>query len=121
MAARGADVTIVTPFPSVGPNIGFTHIRGHLERLHAGGVTMHTSSVVTGYEDEQVTGRHVYSREALAIPADLVVVGGMKQPRLELRREAERLGIDIHVAGDAVAARTALHAFREGDNVGRAV
>ena len=121
MADRGASVTMITPFPSIGPNIGFTHIRGHLERLHGAGVTMLTSSVVTGYEDGAVVGRHVYSREALRIPADLVVVGGLKLPRLELRELAERMGIEVHVAGDAVASRTALHAFREGDNVGRAI
>jgi NADPH-dependent 2,4-dienoyl-CoA reductase/sulfur reductase-like enzyme len=121
MAARGAEVTMVTPFPSIGPNIGFTHIRGHLERLHGAGVTMYTSTVVTGWEEGDALGRHVYSRESLRIPCDLVVVGGLKTPRLDLRIQAERLGIEVHVAGDAVASRTALHAFREGDNVGRAV
>lgn len=121
MAERGATVTLVTPFPSIGPNIGFTHIRGHLERLHAAGVTMHTSSVVTGWEDGHVLGRHVYSREELRIVADLVVDGGMKTPRLSLAAVADRLGIEVHIAGDAVASRTALHAFREGDNVGRAI
>ncbi|MCP3976315.1 MAG: FAD-dependent oxidoreductase [bacterium] len=121
LASEGATVAIVTPFPSIGPNIGFTHIRGHMERLHSLNVAMHTSSVVTGYAEGTVIGRHVYSREALEIPADLVVMGGQKLPRLDLMRVAEELGVEVHLAGDAVAGRTALHAFREGDNVGRAV
>jgi 2,4-dienoyl-CoA reductase-like NADH-dependent reductase (Old Yellow Enzyme family) len=121
LARRGATVTMVTPFPSIGPNIGFTHIRGHLERLHELGVEMRTSTVVTGYEDGNAVGRHVYSRARVEIPADLVVMGGMKLPRLGLRRVAEDMGIEVRVAGDAAASRTALHAFREGDNVGRAI
>ena len=48
-------------------------------------------------------------------------MGGLKIPRLALREVAEEMGIEVHLAGDAVAGRTALHAFREGDNVGRAI
>ena len=121
MAAGGAAVTIVTPFPQVGQNIGFTHIRGQLERLYALGVTMHTSTVVTGYDGGAVTARHVYSKEVFSVPASLVVAGTPGAPRTALAAEAERLGIRVHVAGNAVAPRTALHAFREGDNVGRAI
>ena len=121
LAREGATVAMVTPFPSIGPNIGFTHIRGHLERLHELRVAMHTSTVITGYEEGAAVGRQVYSRERIEIPADLVVMGGLKVPRLGLRKIAEGMGIEVHLAGDAVAGRTALHAFREGDNVGRAL
>lgn len=121
LAARDATVRMVTPFPSIGPNIGFTHIRGHMERLHAAGVAMYTSTVVTGWEHGELVGRDVYSRNEVRVRADLVVVGGLKTPRLSLRAEATQLGIEVLVAGDALAARTALHAFREGDNAGRAI
>ena len=39
---------------------------------------------------------------------------------LELGEVVQRAGIRLLLAGDAVAPRTALHAFCEGDNVGRA-
>jgi 2,4-dienoyl-CoA reductase (NADPH2) len=121
LARRGANVTLVTPFPSVGINIGFTHIRGHLERLHAEGVEMHTSTVVTGVSEGAVATRHVYARTNDAIPADALVIAGVRNAALDLYDAARDVCDQVILAGDVVANRQALHAFREGDRAGRLV
>ena len=54
-------------------------------------------------------------------PFDLVVAGVAGRSDTSLAAAAEQAGVRLLVAGDAVAPRTALHAFREGDDVGRAV
>jgi hypothetical protein len=51
---------------------------------------------------------------------DFVVAGVAGRSDTSLAAAAERSGARLIVAGDAVAPRTALQAFREGDDAGRA-
>jgi hypothetical protein len=53
------------------------------------------------------------------IEADLIVASVPGEPDLSLRPAAGQLGARVLLAGDAMAPRTALHAFREGDAAGR--
>ena len=121
LAREGAEVLMVTPFPSSGVNIGFTHIRRHLENLHELGVSMVTSTVVTGISDGELTLRHVYAKTSETRAADALVIGGLRKPNLDLWDAANQHAGRVILAGDVVAPRTAMHAFREGDNAGRAV
>ena len=121
LAAGGASVTVATPFPQVGQNVGFTHIRGHLERLYGWGADLRTSTVLTGISDGVAQLRHLYSRKTDLVPVDLVVAGTMAQANTALYEVADSVADEVFLVGDAVAPRTALHAFREGDDAGRRI
>jgi hypothetical protein len=51
---------------------------------------------------------------------DAVVAGSPGRADTSLAAAVERTGARLLVAGDALAPRTAMHAFREGDDAGRA-
>jgi 2,4-dienoyl-CoA reductase-like NADH-dependent reductase (Old Yellow Enzyme family) len=121
LAEAGADLTVVTPFLHVGPNVGFTHVRAVLERLYGLGCTLEASTIFVAIEDGQVVTRHVYSKQVTRRPFTAVVAGVPGRPDLSLHEAAVASGATVHLAGDVVAPRSAMHAFREGDNAGRAV
>ncbi len=121
LAGRGADVTVVTPYLHFGPYVGFTHRKDLLGAVYGAGSRIETSSVFSGLEDGVARWRHVYTREQSALEVDAIVAGAPRLPDLSLVAAAGATGAAVHLAGDSVAARSAMHAFREGDNVGRAV
>jgi 2,4-dienoyl-CoA reductase-like NADH-dependent reductase (Old Yellow Enzyme family) len=120
LASKGAEVTILTPLPSVGAHIGFTRISSQLRRLYEAGCALEPSTVLTGVRDGAATTRQIYSGRQVLRRFDAVVAVVHGSPELELGRAWERLGVPVSIAGDARAPRTALHAFREGDEIGRA-
>ena len=120
LALTGSPVTLATPMATVGANIGFTRIREHLLRLHGAGVEPLASTQVVGVEHGRVLTRHVHSRRRDELAADVIVASVAFEPELSLRDAAENLGATVLLAGDSMAPRTAMHAFREGDTAGRA-
>ena len=112
---------MATPFPQVGLNIGFTHIRGHMERLYKFGAELRTSTAVTRITNGQVELRHLFSKDTETLSYDAVVAGTMAQADTSLLDTSRLFTNNIILAGDAVAPRTALHAFREGDDAGRQI
>jgi hypothetical protein len=121
LCLSGAMLTIATPFPQVGQNIGFTHIRGHLERLHKFSAELRTSTAVMRISDGEVELRHLFSKKTEVLSFDALVAGTMAQADTSLLEIAHSFTGDVILAGDAVAPRTALHAFREGDDAGRQI
>ena len=121
LCSIGAILTMATPFPQVGPNIGFTHIRGHMERLYKFGAELRTSTAVTRIANGEVELRHLFSKKTEALPYDAVVAGTMARADTSLLDTSRLFTNSIILAGDAVAPRTALHAFREGDDAGRQI
>ena len=121
LCSIGAILTMATPFPQVGPNIGFTHIRGHIERLYKFGAEFRTSTAVTRIANGEVELRHLFSKKTEALSYDAVVAGTMAQADTSLLDTSRLFTNSIILAGDAVAPRTALHAFREGDDAGRQI
>ena len=121
LCSIGAILTMATPFPQVGPNIGFTHIRGHMERLHKFGAEFRTSTAVTRIANGEVELRHLFSKKTEALSYDAIVAGTMAQADTSLLDTSRLFTNSIILAGDAVAPRTALHAFREGDDAGRQI
>jgi 2,4-dienoyl-CoA reductase-like NADH-dependent reductase (Old Yellow Enzyme family)/thioredoxin reductase len=119
LAAFGSDVTIVTPMPQLGPKLGFTHVRAQLRRLHAAGCVVQTSTRFVGLADGVATIRHVHSGASMDVPVDAVVAAVPRHANMDLRDGLVAAGVDVHLVGDAVAPRTAMHAFRDGDDVGR--
>jgi len=119
LCSSGAMLALATPFPQVGPNIGFTQIRGHLERLYNYGAELLPSTTVTRIINGEVELRHLFSKKTVSLPFDAVVAGSMAHADTSLLEIAHLFTDVVILAGDAVAPRTALHAFREGYDAGR--
>ena len=106
---------------SFGPYLGFTHVNDILERLYGLGCTLEPSTVFGGttagerrdpaHPLEGGAGAPLRRDRGRACPG---------APDTSLGAAVERSGARLLLAGDAVAPRTALHAFREGDDAGRA-
>jgi 2,4-dienoyl-CoA reductase-like NADH-dependent reductase (Old Yellow Enzyme family) len=118
---RGAEVTVITPYLHFGPYVGFTHRKDLLDAVYGTGCRVETSSVFLGLGSGKASWRHVYNRTTTEEPVDAVVAGSARIPDLSLLDTARSSGARVLLAGDAVAPRTAMHAFREGDNVGREI
>lgn len=120
VASHGADLTVVTPYPTVAPYVGFTHVNDVLMRLYGLGCALEPSTVFGGVAGGQALTRHIHTRETRWRPFGAVVAGVHGRADTGLAHAVERAGKRLLLAGDAVAPRTALHAFREGDDAGRA-
>ena len=120
-AASGADVRIVTPAPTFGSHIGFTHLRGQIRRLVAHGARIDVSTRVVSIAQGVATLQHVHSKDQVVLPVDAIVVG--LSARADTMLHAELLGRDVHarLVGDAVAPRNAMLAIREGADAGAAI
>jgi 2,4-dienoyl-CoA reductase-like NADH-dependent reductase (Old Yellow Enzyme family) len=121
VAASGASLTLVTPFLTVGPNLGFTHVADVLGRLARLGCALEPSTVFRGVAGGEAATSHLYTKEARTRPFSAVVAGVHGRSDTSLAGAVELTGARLLLAGDAVAPRTSLHAFREGDDAGRAV
>jgi 2,4-dienoyl-CoA reductase-like NADH-dependent reductase (Old Yellow Enzyme family)/threonine dehydrogenase-like Zn-dependent dehydrogenase len=119
LAADGAELTIATPAPAPCPHVGFTHVRDLLVRFHELGCALEPSTVLVRIEGGRVLTRHLHTGGTAARGFDAVVAGVQGRSVVALAPAVERAGARLLVAGDAVAPRTALHAFREGDDAGR--
>ena len=116
IAAASARICYLTPFLYPAPNVGTIHLDGLLRRLHMAGAELHPSTEFVELRAGMVVARHLHSGAQINHRADLVVAGIASRPLLTLAPILDDLRIPYQVAGDAVAARTALHAFREGAN-----
>lgn len=121
LATHGCQVTVATARPQYGFACGFTHLKELLERLPRLGVRIETSTVLEGIAGGRAQLRHLYTGEQQALEADIVVGGVAPFADDQLAHAARAAGLRVLTAGDAVAPRSALHAFREGDDAGRAV
>lgn len=123
LAAAGCPVTLATPGPVVGAKVGFTHVKAQRRGLLEAGVDVRVSTVLVGIHDGVAQLRQVLTgaTDDLAIGVVVAAVPRLAADGLvdELAQTAPDL--EVLVAGDAVAPRTAMHAFREGDDAGRAI
>lgn len=120
IARRGAKVTVVTPYMSYGVNVGFTHLIDYLKSFPTLGVELVAQSLLARVEDGEAVIRHAFSGAERHEGFDLIVAGVAPSPRTGL---IEALGgrYKVMSAGDMVAPRSALEAFREGDRCGRMI
>lgn len=121
LAPSSRSVTVISPMQSIGAHIGFTMIKDQLQRLYAVGCSLEPSTAFMGIARGEVTTRHVHSGQTRTRRFDAVVAGVAGEPDLSLYDAARDGGAQVLLAGDVVAPRTALHAFREGDRAGRSV
>ncbi len=116
-----AAATFVTPWPEIGMWTGHTHEIAARDRLVELGCTLEPNWDAHAIVAGAVTLRHHYLPDARSVSVDDVVVSTPGQPNLALRATLEELSIPHVLAGDVVAPRTAMHAYREGDAVGRSL
>ena len=121
LVKRGSQITAITPFLQYGANLGFTHLDDLLRSLPKQGLDMRGLTALAGVKDGKATLIHVYSKKLVEQEFDFIVAGIHPKPQKELYEVASKLCPVVMMAGDAVAPRTALEAFREGDRAGRTV
>jgi NADPH-dependent 2,4-dienoyl-CoA reductase/sulfur reductase-like enzyme len=115
LAARGHQVTIVTPHPMVGYGLQRTAGDGDLRATLAGlGVRWHTESAVTAWSGSEAHVLNLLDRSTTAVAADSLVLATTNIADTALATELGDDAIAIHVVGDAVAPRLAAHAIYEG-------
>ncbi|SIR59240.1 2,4-dienoyl-CoA reductase [Aromatoleum tolulyticum] len=120
LAKRGSAVTVITPFLHFGANMGFTNLNDYLNLLPKLGCKLLPNTVLTGIRDGRASFRDVYSGEVQEHEFDFVVAGIAPTPADELL-EMLKKHAKVVTAGDVVAARSAMEAFREGDRAGRTI
>ena len=91
-----------------------------LRRLYGLGCTFEPSTVFGGTSAGAAVTRHIHSGRCRSDVSTRSWPGSPGRSDTSLGAAVERSGARLLVAGDAVAPRTALHAFREGDDAGRA-
>ncbi|MFV0463958.1 MAG: FAD-dependent oxidoreductase [Nostocoides sp.] len=120
LATAGARVTVATPGLHAFDKVGYTHLKDLMERLYGLGCTFEPSTLFVKVADGAIHTRHVYTREVRKRAFAAVVAGIPGRPDLSLSASIPK-HTPVHLAGDVVAPRSALHAFREGYDAGRAV
>ncbi|NMG73694.1 FAD-dependent oxidoreductase [Aromatoleum diolicum] len=120
LVRQGSRVTVITPFMHFGVNIGFTHLTDYLRLLPEWKVEVHATTALQRIEGGQVCFRNGFSGAETLAEFDFIVAGVHAKPRNELVQRLSALA-PTKTAGDVVAPRSALEAFREGDRCGRTV
>ncbi len=117
---RGAHVTLVTPHLQFGANLGFTHLNDLLPIVYGPRVSLQCATTLAGVSDGHAVLRHAYSGEEIKRSCDIIISGASP-----VANDALLITCQEHaptkMVGDAVAARSALEAIREGDRAGRTV
>ena len=117
LVRRGARVTVATPHLHVGANLGFTHLADYTGRLlPQWGVEVRPLTALVRIANGQAILRSAGQETGQAF--DFIVALAPPHPRDEFQA-AFRRAAPTRAAGDVVAPRSAMEAFREGDRAGR--
>ena len=102
--------------PELAPN-DRTSLR---QRLSDAGVRLFKRASIREFRSDGVVIDHLGGRDTLSGFSDLVIAEGFRPERstLDLFR---KLGIEVHVIGDAKSPRTLLETTAEADELGRAL
>lgn len=120
LARRGSRVTVVTPHLHFGVNVGPSHLVEYLPSLAKMGVEILPTTVLEGVSDGSARLKNAISQKVTEEAFDFIVAGSSPQPRHELFEALSKIA-PTRTAGDMVAPRSALEAFREGDRCGRTI
>jgi 2,4-dienoyl-CoA reductase-like NADH-dependent reductase (Old Yellow Enzyme family) len=121
LAERGHAVSIVSAWPLIGYWIqrtaGDWELRARLRQL---GVDWITEAVVTAWDDDGAHVRSLLDGVRRVLAADTLVFATTNVSDTTVVDQLAERGVDapIHVGGDAVAARLAVHAIYEGRVIG---
>ena len=118
LADRGHAVAIVTRHPMVGFAVqrtaGDYELRAKLARL---GVTSHTESTITEWTGTAAVVRNSLDGSEHTLDADALVLATTNAPNTAVLDKLIAAGTPqhvLHLVGDVVAARSAVHAIYEG-------
>lgn len=118
LAKSGCALTVATPALHFGANMGFTHLLDYMGLLPKWDVDVRPQHVIASIAEGKVNLLNVFSGAITPIESDLVVAGIHPKPNNELY-DVLRAYAPVQMAGDVLAPRTALEAFREGDRAAR--
>lgn len=119
LAQAGHVVTIVTPLPTVGAFLGWTHLADHVPRLLALGCAIEERTTVTGIASGVVSTQCLLGGSPQQRRFDALVSIQARAARNELEQAARKSGKSVHVLGDAHAPRDAMAAFTQAEMLGR--
>jgi mycofactocin system FadH/OYE family oxidoreductase 2 len=120
LARTGHAVQVVTPLPFVAAALGPYSIGPYMRTVFSLGITTHPFSIVQAVTESTVELLKE-DRQATLEDVDSVVLCGWHEPVSDLYFDLRARGVDVTRAGDAVAARTILHAVHEGEHLARAL
>jgi 2,4-dienoyl-CoA reductase-like NADH-dependent reductase (Old Yellow Enzyme family) len=121
LRAAGFGVVLMTPHPTTGAQLGYTHRVDHTARLHDRGCALMERTEVTGIREGRIERRSTFDASVSSARAGGVVIIGQRRPDLALYEAAAVAAPDVRLVGDSIAPRTAFQAFREGDALGQAL
>jgi mycofactocin system FadH/OYE family oxidoreductase 2 len=120
LARSGHAVQLVTPLPFVAASLGPYSIGPYMQTVFELGIVTHPFSIVRRVTESAVEltkeGRPVTLEHAGS-----VVLCGWHEPVADLYFDLKARGATVLRVGDAVAARTILHAVHEGERAARAI
>jgi 2,4-dienoyl-CoA reductase-like NADH-dependent reductase (Old Yellow Enzyme family)/thioredoxin reductase len=120
IAKRGCKVSVITPHLHFGVNVGPSHLVEYLQKLPKLGVEFFPTTLLDHIEDGQAHLKNTVTQKVMVEEFDFIVAGSSPEPRDGLREAFSKIA-PTKIAGDAVAPRSALEAFREGDRCGRTI
>jgi mycofactocin system FadH/OYE family oxidoreductase 2 len=120
LARTGHEVQIVTPLPFVAAALGPYSIGPYMRTVFSLGIVTHPFAIVQAVTETTVELLRE-DRPATLDGVDSVVLCGWHEPVSDLYFDLRARGVDVTRAGDAVAARTILHAVHEGERIARAI
>jgi 2,4-dienoyl-CoA reductase-like NADH-dependent reductase (Old Yellow Enzyme family)/pyruvate/2-oxoglutarate dehydrogenase complex dihydrolipoamide dehydrogenase (E3) component len=120
LAEQGHQVTIVSGWPMVGYWIQRTAGDGQLRaRLSQLGARWITESVVTQWHGDGASVRSLLDGSEQRLDADALVLATTNMAQTELADALRQSVAELHVVGDATAARLAVHAIYEARAMAR--
>lgn len=120
VSKRGAQLTIVTSFASSVVNTGTSHAIFYSAEFPKRGIETLGGNVPVSVSNGSLTVRHGVTGRETTLPCNFIVTAVHPKPRNELLDMLKNYP-PVKIAGDVVAPRSALEAFREGDRAGRTV
>jgi 2,4-dienoyl-CoA reductase-like NADH-dependent reductase (Old Yellow Enzyme family) len=120
LARTGHAVQLATPLPFVAAGLGPYSIGPYMRTVFDLGIVTHPFTIVRAVTPTAVE-LIKESRPATLEGLDSVVLCGWHEPVDDLYFDLKRRGVPVGRAGDAVAARTIMHAIHEAERVARAL
>jgi NADPH-dependent 2,4-dienoyl-CoA reductase/sulfur reductase-like enzyme len=120
LARTGHEVQVVTPLPFVAAGLGPYSTGPYMRTVFELGITTHPFSIVRRVTESAVELLKE-AREVQLEGVDSVVLCGWHEPVDGLYFDLKARGVPVVRGGDAVAARTILHAVHEGERIARAI
>ncbi len=130
LMAAGKQVTMITPFPNLGPSLFLTGEAFKINRqLRAAGVEIIPSHVVLEIDGNRLSGVHAFSPDPVEWSADSVVLVTQREPcdqlYRDLRAEEERFESEeieaVYRIGDCVAPRLIADCVFDGHRLAREI